>query len=589
MTGDNKIAKLFEKAQGYVSDKKVLEAKKICRKIIKLSPLNYSGNHLLGLLEFETGHYVAAIERLKVVQSQASNSNDYNNITSQLCDAYIAAKKPKLAIIDLEKIINTKPDDLKIKYKLSQAYHHNKQYDNSIMILNGLIEAISYNSQFHAARAQCYYDQKDYVKALMEYQALQKNHKEQFDYLIKQSECLIKLKKLDKAKTLLENYIAEQPKAIQVRYNLALIYRSIGELTSAQVQFETILTQDPSLATVYYNYARIKKFELGDEYIEKMELCLNDLSNTQINSKIELLFALGKVAEDVKDYDKAFAYWSLANKMKSKQSKYDIKEDLARYREIQKVITPSLLKGIVLPKMNDIIPIFIVSMPRAGSTLVEQILSSHSKVLSVGESMALPNAINQFEVETNTSYPNCLESLSTKDYTRMRNLYLENIDLPAGQKYFLDKLPGNFWTVGLIKVLFPNAIIINTIRNKMDTCFSCYKHLFSHSQAFSYNFKHLLSQYSLYENMMNYWHDEIEINITDVIYEDLVQSSKQKITELLAICELEVENACFKFYENKKAVSTASAAQVRQPMYLNAINHWHHYESLLTKKYNISF
>ena len=229
-------------------------------------------------------------------------------------------------------------------------------------------------------------------------------------------------------------------------------------------------------------------------------------------------------------------------------------------------------------------PIFIVGLPRSGSTLIEQILASHSDVEGT---MELPNMLNIARKLGNTSregsnYPEILDSISKSESVELGEQYIKETQrLRSKSPYFIDKMPNNFSHVGLINLILPNSKIIDARRNPMDTCFSCFKQLFARGQAFTYDLQEIGRYYLSYIRLMDHWQKVLPDKVYLVEYEKMISNQEEETKKLLKFCDLSFQENCLKFYENKRAVKTASSEQVRQPIYKRGINYWKNFEESL--------
>ena len=234
-------------------------------------------------------------------------------------------------------------------------------------------------------------------------------------------------------------------------------------------------------------------------------------------------------------------------------------------------------------------------MPRAGSTLIEQIIASHSKVEGTHE---LPNIIstahklNQRRVQDiNSKYPDILLAMSEPELEVIGKKYIDDARVfRTDKEFFIDKMPNNFRHIGLIKLILPNAKIIDIRRSSMSACFSCYKQLFAEGQEFTYDFKDLAIYYNEYVELMDHWNNVLPGKILSIKYEDVVMDLENSVKEILDYCKLPFEQNCIEFYKNKRSVKTPSAEQVRQPIYQSGLNYWKNYESYLTElKSNLKY
>ena len=383
--------------------------------------------------------------------------------------------------------------------------------------------------------------------------------------------------RVDEASELIEAAIRLEPRNPMLHYQLGILRRDLGDIARARRCFEKTLKLAPDAAGVYYNYARTKTFRHSDPVIARMRRCLRRLKSAAADGgdpreEIALQFALGKVYEDCGQYDRAFGYWQRANTLQRKQLTYRISDSLQRMAVIKRTFTAEFMAGRTLDKFDGCRPIFLVGMPRSGSTLSEQILASHDRVQGLGELTVLPSLVDD------------LGSWNVLDKSRLleiREQYLKSVRADNSTDFFTDKLPGNFWRIGVIKLLFPDARIIDVRRHPIDTCLSCYKHWFSENQPFTYDLEDLKGYYGLYEQLMAFWQALFPGEIHTLHYEHLVTHPKATVEATLDYCGLDWQDQCLAFQENKRAVRTSSASQVRQALHSRAINHWRRFEAQL--------
>jgi hypothetical protein len=299
-----------------------------------------------------------------------------------------------------------------------------------------------------------------------------------------------------------------------------------------------------------------------------------------------LLFALGKAMEDRERFDESFAYYAKGNAIRGKRQPYSAKinvYDTARQIKALDAQFFAERRGWGCPSPD---PIFIVGLPRAGSTLLEQILASHSQVEGTTE---LPDIIaisrrlgRKSPANPASKYPEILASLTEDEAARLGEGYLESTRVQRRDTpYFIDKMPNNFKHVGLIHLILPNATIIDARRHPMAGCFSCFKQLFARGQRFTYRLEDLGHYYRDYVRLMDHWDTVLPGRVLRVNYEDMVADSEKQIRRVLEYCGLAFEEGCLRFYETERAVRTPSSEQVRQPVYSHGLEQWRNFEAHL--------
>jgi tetratricopeptide (TPR) repeat protein len=296
--------------------------------------------------------------------------------------------------------------------------------------------------------------------------------------------------------------------------------------------------------------------------------------------RTQLHFSLGRLYDYDRRYDEAFRQFQQANSLKP--SVFDLAGHTAVIETLIETYTPEMLASFPTAGNQSQLPVFIVGMPRAGTTLVEQILSSHSKVFGAGElpyigqmAVALSGKMN-----CGLPYPQCVHKLSQELLDTLARDYLERLQQKSATTIRVtDKQNGNYLHLGLIQLLLPRARIIHCMREPLDTCLSLYTHDMVGEATYTRSFEGLACYYKNYERLMHHWHEVLSLPVLDVTYESLVRNQEQETRNLLRFCGLEWEDQCLDFHENKRAVATPSHAQVRQPMYQSSIGRWQNYQA----------
>jgi hypothetical protein len=308
-----------------------------------------------------------------------------------------------------------------------------------------------------------------------------------------------------------------------------------------------------------------------------------------IDNRIQLSFALAKAFEDLKDYPQAFRYLKTGNDLRYGKYNYVINGDEALNNSIIESFTAESMAGLGVNGQASDRPIFIVGMPRSGTTLVEKILASHTEVYGGGElDYMYALGVSGFLRKSGNFLFRSLDSYSREAYESVGKVYLEKIDrLDAQAKRITDKLPFNFQMIGLIRIALPNARIIHCVRDPRDTCLSIYKQNFStENYQFAYDLKTVGQFHNLYRELMAHWHRVMPGAIYDIEYELLTRNPEQEIRKLLSACDLEWQDACLDFHLSKGLVKTASFQQVRQPMYTSSVRLWEQYKEFLQPLFN---
>ena len=395
-----------------------------------------------------------------------------------------------------------------------------------------------------------------------------------------------------KYKINLDNAYSAYKKSLSINNNLEIaklglgqICKSKGNFIEAKKTFQEIIDSNSNEIKAYYEIIDFLDDKEIKKNIENLEIL--EKNNKQIDhEKVFLYFTMGKMFEKISKYEKSIHYYNLGNDLKRKYSDYSIDYDKKRFDAIKKTIDKfgTNKKKCIGHKTSR--PIFIVGMPRSGTTLIEQIISSHSKIFGGGELFFFTDFFPK-----KNNFLKMLNDLTEKDFSDIGKIYVDQIEkISKKNKYFTNKMPGNFINIGLIKLSLPNAKFIHCERNPLDTCFSCYKTFFSQGNLFSYSLEELGSFYKLYEKQVDYYKKVFAQEILNIKYEEVVSDVKKETKKILDFLDLNFEENCLEFYKNKRSVYTASVVQARKPIYKNSINSWRNYKNFLkplTNKLNI--
>jgi tetratricopeptide (TPR) repeat protein len=374
-----------------------------------------------------------------------------------------------------------------------------------------------------------------------------------------------------------------QPK-IWLNYGHSL--RAVGRQDEAVAAYRRSIALAPGLGEAYWSLANLKvvKFTSAEEdAIARMA----DTPTLPDEDRIHLHYALGKAREDSRQYAQAFEHFAKGAALRRAQSPYDIDELAGLVTRSRALFTPEMLTHRHDAGSSDDAPIFIVGLPRSGSTLVEQILASHSQVEGTMElpdiNHMVQDLIRAVPGGTSAVYPDLLASLPPARLKALGEDYIQRtrVHRVMGRALFIDKMPNNFQHVGFIRLILPRARIIDARRHPMGACFSAFKQHFAHGQDFSYDLADLGAYYRLYMEMMDHFDSAAPGAVHRVIYEDLVEDTEGEVRRLLAACGLDFEPACLEFYRNTRAVRTVSSEQVRQPIFRDGLDQWRHYEPWL--------
>ena len=356
--------------------------------------------------------------------------------------------------------------------------------------------------------------------------------------------------------------------------------RTLGDQEASIAAFRKSIEVNPLHAEAYWALANLKTFRFEQQEVDNMLALLGD-ERIPREGQVQLNNALGLEFEARNDYERAFEFIDRCNVLRREQEFYDRVENEEQTDLAIEAFTKQFLTDNAGHGDPDPAPIFIVGLPRSGSTLIEQILSSHSRVDGTHELHDLSATIrgNPNLVGQGNRYPTSIANISKDGFKRVGSEYVERSHRHRGDRpLFTDKNPNNFVHVGLLNLILPNAKIINARRHPLDSCFGSYKQLFAKGQPFTYDLTEVGEYYLQYQRLMDHWHSVLPGSVLDVQYEDIVAGLEGQVRRILDHCGLEFEEPCLRFHETERAVKSASSEQVRQPLYTSAVNTWRHYE-----------
>ncbi len=377
-----------------------------------------------------------------------------------------------------------------------------------------------------------------------------------------------------------ETALGITPNRPGVLCSMAHHQKTIGRQDEAIATYRRCIDVKPSHSEAYWSLANLKTFSFSDDEIDRMKTML-ETDELDDESRVQLHNALGLDREARRDYDTAFSHFADCNRIRRLAETYDPVETETRYGQVMETFSAEYFADREGVGNQDASPIFVVGLPRSGSTLIEQILASHSKVDGTHELHDLANIVREIDRRQGRKrrFPENLDDLNPGAWAKIGGEYLAATRKYRGAApFFVDKNPNNFVFIGLLKLALPNAKIINARRHPLDSCFGSFKQLFASGQPFSYDLVELGEYYLQYVRLMDHWHQVLPGFVLDVHYEDNIADLESQVRRMLDFCNLPFEESCLRFHETERAVKTASSAQVRRPIYSSSVNLWRNYE-----------
>ena len=380
-----------------------------------------------------------------------------------------------------------------------------------------------------------------------------------------------------------ETALAIKPDLVSALLSKGHVLKTMGDQEDAIRAYRASAKERPDLGEIYWSLANLKTFRFDPDEVDLMQTQLDSGKLTD-ESELHFCYSLGKYFEDQKDYPKAFEYYTQGGAIKRKNVIFDPVEYVSQSDKIIEVFTHEFFEERASFGYSDPAPILIVGLPRSGSTLIEQILCSHSQVDGTAELpdlMILGNKTGQNRFDK-LKFPKSLVDIDADNIEDLGKEYIERtFHHRQGAPYFTDKMPNNFPHIGFLHLILPNAKVIDARRHPLDSCFGTFKQLFAKGQPFSYDLFDLGQYYKVYVRLMEHWDRVLPGKVLRVQYEDNVADQENQARRMIEHCGLEWEDQVLRFYETERAVKTASSEQVRQPIYNKSVNSWKRYETEL--------
>ena len=457
--------------------------------------------------------------------------------------------------------------------------------DDADFLLESCLE---FEPDFLAARydyAQVLFKRQRFQKSMEQAALLLKHQPAVPAFRLLYANAAVPVGEFDKALGYYDQLIEESPDNLHFHMLKGHALKSLGERQHAIEAYQRAAIIKPDHGDAWWSLANVKTYHFEEAEITQMQRTEADAATEPVD-RYQLCFALGKSFEDSENYDTAFEYYARGNQLKLAELRYRAERTDNEFAEQQATCTRQFFDDRAGFGAQSNEPIFIVGMPRAGSTLLEQILASHPMVDGTIE---LPNIMSQAQIlggrhriDEESRYPGILETLDRQQFERFGEQYLKSTRVYRKDgDYFTDKMPNNFRHIGLIQLMFPNCKIIDARRHPMACCFSNFKQLFGEGQEFSYGLEELGRYYTGYVELMAHWDKVLPGKILRVQYEDVVEDLDAQVRRVLDFLGLPFDQRCIDFHETERAVHTPSAEQVRQPVYKSGVEQWKNFEPFL--------
>jgi tetratricopeptide (TPR) repeat protein len=480
--------------------------------------------------------------------------------------------------------LQTSPRDVEAMRLLARIAIELDIIDDADFLLESVL---AFAPDYHLARyeyVRVLLQRHRHAKALDEARILLEAEPDNRNYRAIYASACLSLDRYDEAIAVYRELLQEAPMAADIHLSIGHGLKTLGRQPEAIEAYRAAAAVNPSFGDAYWSLANLKTYRFEPAELDRMRRAEAEPATT-LTDRFHLCFALGKALEDNGDYAESFEYYQRGNALKKQQVNYRpdiIERNAAQQKHVCTAEFFAARRNAGCPARD---PIFIVGLPRAGSTLLEQILASHSLVEGTMELADIPRLVVRLQGRTldNTPlYPANLAQLSPEQFRRFGEKYLSDTQIyRTGKPFFIDKNPNNFRHLGLIHLILPNARVIDARRDAMACCFSNYKQLFAAGQEFTYDLVDIARYYRSYVDLMAHWDAALPGKILRVQHEDVVDDLETSVRRILDFCGLPFEPQCLNFHQTERSVRTASSEQVRRPIYRDGVDQWRRFAPFL--------
>ncbi len=609
---------VLAQAAAAVEQKQAGKAVELLRQLIKEVPDSLGAHTQLGALLSRAGHSKAAESHLQtVVKLSPKNPQSWRNLVTY----YISRKQYRRANETLVKLLALNPDDEVALQQQLLVQRETRSYAEALATADKIIASGKADANLQLRKAELLTLLKREAEAMTLYDALQDRDEapmERFEPWVRLASRFERnaqviqwcRRRLDKKPELagylmlcaalipesryLEAYevlqaaLKLEPNDMRVHHDLGVVLRYLGRIEESHQHLERALEQDPRHVSALRVYGSEHKYQYGDAAFGRLQRAAAHLAEYSPLARVQLHYALGKAFDDLDDPATAFEHYIQAGKVHLRETPVDDTDK--HFFVARKRYTPQVLREPAEPGSDSEVPVFVLGMPRSGTSLVEQVLASHPQVYGAGELKLMSRVIDGivaagFKLELGSKaplFPNGMRA----SWKQRGDAYVEQLKAmaPAGSEYarIVDKMPTNYMWVGMIHLMMPKAKIIHSRRHPMETCLSAFRIYFPDGQYWSYDLRRMGKTYRRYLDYMQQWRETLpEGRMLEVRYEDMVGNLEQQARSLIDYCNLPWDPACLNFHETERAVRTASTSQVRKPVYQTSMNRWRKYEPYL--------
>ncbi len=502
-------------------------------------------------------------------------------------ESLLAENKVEEAELRLDTLLEAYPNNYKVNFFSGHFYEKLNRQGLAYEFFKRSVEINPDSFDAWLKFGHCLFTLAHFEAALIAFERVIKINPQIPDYHVFLGNTFGKLDRKQDALVAYDNALVLEPDHIGALFQKALLYQIWGETDEAKYYFDKVLKIKPNTIEVYYQLSQMS--ETSDNLEQIQEQLTSQINSGCLSPEANSIayFTLGRLFEKNDRYDDAFASYSAGNNLISEKNQinFSFYEDLVH--QTMEGYSAETFQRLKSASHHSDTPIFILGMMRSGTTLVEQILSRHHDIASAGEILKIAKtAESLIRIKSGAfQYPRDISLLSPSVLSSFADDYIDHLNRfnPEEKKFVTDKLPFNFFHIGLIKILFPNAKVIHCVRHPIDTCLSCYFQRFTEpgAQSFSTNLESLAKFYKLYQKLMEYWHSILPGEITDIHYEEIVDNPENTTRKMLSDLNLEFDADCLTPEKNQRSIKTASRPQVQQPIYKTSMHRWKHYDKHL--------
>jgi tetratricopeptide (TPR) repeat protein len=559
---------------------KLQQAEQLYRQVLSQDPEQPDALHYLGVIAMQAGHFDAAAELItRTLQQQPQNHFAMAN----LGNALLQAGNHAAAINRYRAALTIEPSMFDARRNLASALLVQNEASEALREIKQAAETAPQSLEVQVTLGNILQQTGFSDEAIACFNGILKVRPDLAPIHVNLGSSLRQAGRRDEATASFEKAIEIAPDYAEAHCNLGFVYQDFGEKEKAAEAFRKALSIDSGYATAWSALANLSQNNLGESDVTTITSMLEspDLRDDQ---RTQLEFALGKVHEDRQEHAQAMPHYLEGNRLRRAALVYSVDDDRRVFENLTAVFDAGFFERWAGVGSDSSVPIFIVGMPRSGTSLAEQVLASHPLVQGGGELMALLRATSsRFTLVDGIDYSASIASATAEDFECIAEHYLQAIAEVGGDaSRVTDKLPTNFLNIGLISIVFPRATVIHCSRDPRDTCFSMFKHFFSaRGHGYAYDLEELGAYYNLYADLMAHWRAVAPISIHELRYEDMIRNQEETTRALLEACNLPWDPACLEFHKTARPVATLSADQVRRPIYSSSIGLWQQHQEAL--------